>query len=577
MMMRQLPTILLFLCLLLACGGRDGQAAFLLDGAERLMEEAPDSALRLLCQIRHPEHLSGRQQADYALLLTQARDKNYLDSLQSDSLIRLAVDYYRAGSDRAKRGSALYYYAKVLAMQGEEERAMQLYLEAQSALEGTREYKMQGFVQNAIGRLNDDCEMYDMALESYRKAAALYQKAGDTLGVIYIYRNIAWINEARGKNDSVQWYVGQARKMLHGDSSSVVLPSLLQLQGKIEMKRGNYAEAVNCLQFAIRHERNRSSIPYYYMSLGTAYLHLRDYGKAEMCFNHALGSADLFAQSGGYKCLSLLEKQRFAYEKSLVYKEKSDSLWKIAQSEEQRSSLLEMQRRHEVEKMRLKKKIGDQHHLLQLYLAGFAFVGLIVVGILLYWGVKKRFLRVYRARLKEHSVKVCQKIADNERLIGQYICQIEDLQQKELELTAETKEQVGTLKQEIWLLHQENKKMRDESCVAGMKVLKLLREHQLIIKNMTLVEKAHLFEYADLLFDGFVTRLREEYKLKDVNLPLPVLIKLGFSAEELAFLFDCELEAVWKRKQRFKTKLGLDGAVDLDSFLLFYPRKCPAK
>lgn len=108
-MMRQLPTILLSLCLLLACGGRDGQAAFLLDGAEGLMEEAPDSALRLLCQIRHPEHLPGRQQADYALLLTQARDKNYLDSLQSDSLIKLAVDYYRVGSDRAKRGRIITY------------------------------------------------------------------------------------------------------------------------------------------------------------------------------------------------------------------------------------------------------------------------------------------------------------------------------------------------------------------------------------------------------------------------------------------------------------------------------------
>ena len=31
------------------------------------------------------------------LLLTQALDKNYLDNLQSDSLIMIAVEYYKTG------------------------------------------------------------------------------------------------------------------------------------------------------------------------------------------------------------------------------------------------------------------------------------------------------------------------------------------------------------------------------------------------------------------------------------------------------------------------------------------------
>ena len=57
------------------------------------METCPDSALLLLNQIPQSEKLQGKECADYALLLTQARDKNCLDSLQSDSLIKLAVDY----------------------------------------------------------------------------------------------------------------------------------------------------------------------------------------------------------------------------------------------------------------------------------------------------------------------------------------------------------------------------------------------------------------------------------------------------------------------------------------------------
>lgn len=39
------------------------------------METCPDSALLLLNQISQPEKLQGKECADYALLLTQARDK----------------------------------------------------------------------------------------------------------------------------------------------------------------------------------------------------------------------------------------------------------------------------------------------------------------------------------------------------------------------------------------------------------------------------------------------------------------------------------------------------------------------
>lgn len=51
---------------------------------ESCMESRPDSALALLKQIEWPEDLRGKEQADYALLLTQAYDKMYMDSLQSN-------------------------------------------------------------------------------------------------------------------------------------------------------------------------------------------------------------------------------------------------------------------------------------------------------------------------------------------------------------------------------------------------------------------------------------------------------------------------------------------------------------
>lgn len=85
------------------------------------------------------------------MLLTQARDKNYLDSLQSDSLIKIAVDYYK--DDGVKAGKALFYYGKVAALQDNDTLAIQAYLSALAKLEKTEEYKMMALVHQYVGRL----------------------------------------------------------------------------------------------------------------------------------------------------------------------------------------------------------------------------------------------------------------------------------------------------------------------------------------------------------------------------------------------------------------------------------------
>ena len=52
------------------------------------MDLCPDSALNLLKGIPEPEKLWGESQATYALLMTQAMDKNYM-KFSSDSLLEL--------------------------------------------------------------------------------------------------------------------------------------------------------------------------------------------------------------------------------------------------------------------------------------------------------------------------------------------------------------------------------------------------------------------------------------------------------------------------------------------------------
>lgn len=76
--------------------------------AEALIDEHPDSALTTLKSI-NPESVSSRHsRALYALLMTRALDKNYF-TLDSDTLITRAVDYFEGSADRLHQMQSRYY------------------------------------------------------------------------------------------------------------------------------------------------------------------------------------------------------------------------------------------------------------------------------------------------------------------------------------------------------------------------------------------------------------------------------------------------------------------------------------
>lgn len=136
--------------------------------------------------------------------------------MQSDSLIKNAVDYYLEGDDKVKIGKAFLYYGKVLDLQKNEAMAMKAYLDAYAALEKTKEYKMLALIQQYMGSLNSDRKMYDMALNNYRRSIFYSTKTSDTLKIVYSYRNIAWIYEIKQNCDSATWYAKTGISLLKG-------------------------------------------------------------------------------------------------------------------------------------------------------------------------------------------------------------------------------------------------------------------------------------------------------------------------------------------------------------------------
>ena len=133
---------------------------------EKCMDLCPDSALNLLKGIHDPEKLWGESQATYALLMTQAMDKNYM-KFSSDSLIALALNYYTiTQTSPIMYAKALFYHGRVMLELDKEEEALKSFLAAKDVYERTKDHKMLALIAEEVGMINRKQDLYDDALVS---------------------------------------------------------------------------------------------------------------------------------------------------------------------------------------------------------------------------------------------------------------------------------------------------------------------------------------------------------------------------------------------------------------------------
>ena len=103
---RTIALIAILTALLAACTEKTDYNTLLVR-ADSLMNLHPDSALNILESISTESLKTKADRAYYALLLTQARDKNYIVQTD-DSLIRIAVRYYDSMRDNRMQARAYY-------------------------------------------------------------------------------------------------------------------------------------------------------------------------------------------------------------------------------------------------------------------------------------------------------------------------------------------------------------------------------------------------------------------------------------------------------------------------------------
>lgn len=171
--MKRLTYILVFIVLASCSGSIPAVWRDTFDSAERLMQNRPDSALDLICSI-DTAGFTRPARARYALLLSQALDKNYID-LESDSVIRPAVEYYSRRGNATDRARTYYYLARIHTNAGDLESAIRAYVSAEHYANRCDDYNLRGLLYANMGKLYYDQYNLDNALQMYGRSIEAYR------------------------------------------------------------------------------------------------------------------------------------------------------------------------------------------------------------------------------------------------------------------------------------------------------------------------------------------------------------------------------------------------------------------
>lgn len=306
-----------------------------LSQAEGLIWAAPDSALHILESISTSRHLTGKEQADYALLLSLAQYRCYIP-VSSDSLINLAIEYYKDKNDADKKGAAFYVKGCILEEYTKDiPNALLAYKEAEMCIPDMNEKRYVARIYSSLGYINKKSFHFDPAKEYYQKALQANIDGKDTVAYASNLLNLSTLyytlHQADSANRCINTLIDIADSLNDLDLQVKIYNNIANR--KIFEK--NYAEAEKYLIHAIR-----LSSPHFpdKLSLGLAnlYAYTGQKEKADSLFTHLLSCPDLLVRFNSY--LDLLNYFLTSHPKERSYLNHyialTDSIYKENRAEE---------------------------------------------------------------------------------------------------------------------------------------------------------------------------------------------------------------------------------------------------
>lgn len=299
--------------------------------ADSLMETYPDSALSILESITYPQKMPRADRALYALLLTQARHKNYI-ALEDDSLIKTAVDYYGDKKKSLRAAKAHYYWGATYREMGYTSFAVEEYLTAIRLMPVRDEFL--AMIYDNLAECYAKDGLNNVAMEAYRAA---YQILKGERAQVYPLRGIAGVFFSQSEKDSALCYYQQALDCALTMQNSSMIGAIYHDFAMVYNEEKDYIRADQYISKAIL-AMGQDEATNAYLLKAEIMLNLNKLDSASYFFNKNMDYLDINGRAVCYDGMYQVAKRKGQWEAAMknmdAYKVLYDSIQVMADNEE---------------------------------------------------------------------------------------------------------------------------------------------------------------------------------------------------------------------------------------------------
>lgn len=605
--------ILYSILIILGCNGNKTTNKLMpeLEQAEKVMFDHPDSALHLLESMEIPSSQTDKENHALWCLLTSQAQVKLIMKISSDSLIRIAYDYYKPTDNARRKAMSALYMGCINYDLGNIEEAMLYYLEGKTEVEKTDDYKTGYLIMSSLTNLYLFRDFADYALEACMKAYDYAVKDSNnryqltSLGLLA--RCYCITNEFPKAIETYQKTAAKAVEL--GFENNEYYYSIQKEIALVYTNSWKFEKSLEILK----------ALPKMYqpsLLIGTNYLMLNQYDSAYLYLNKDLNTDNVYTKKSIYKALYQLgdtpeyRKYLKTYCDSLLFY--TDSVMSLDKGKE----IIAYKEKYDHQKLiteqqRLKLEKADAQRL--LFIITICLIVVIAVIAYLY---QKRLVRKettirkqseqlqdYMLQLHEYETQLMQNNRYMEELkeqlsgqemnseeLHEYREQIDSLQvensrlsekinslqhhindySSKLDKARREADKFRNLSEENLYLKQRERVLTDY-VVDNDRLVKELREKCRVLETG---EWETLEQMCESTYSNFVSRLQGVCPtLTKQELHLCMLIKLRFNNAQMSEIFGVNTTSVSQKKFRLKKHLsdtlqdGLPDEMTLDRWV----------
>ncbi|MEY8685415.1 hypothetical protein AB9N12_04485 [Bacteroides sp. AN502(2024)] len=592
----------------------------LLSTADSLMSTHPDSALHLLENICLSEIKTPAHRAKYALLLTQAQDKNYI-APTTDSLIRIATEYYDSiDNDIEMQAKAHYYLGRVYQELGNNPATIREFLKAMPLVKQSKDHKLLCMLYGNLGYVYFQQDLLDKADSLYICEEELLKQKTDSAHLATLLVQRADICIIKGKT-----FHGKAEELLNRALSIAkrlnnphikieTLGSLRILYNEMEKPE----KAISCIRRELILQKDTAQSYGTYLSLSDAYLRSNQNDSAVYYAHKSLSSPNFYTKAGACIILEDVARKKGDFAEALRFRDDYEAYMDSTKHIERTKEILAVEKEILLQQNEQKHRSNLSLYLYYIYIGG----GFILI-LIVFFSYKRIKYRQKTQTLKLEQESLLQTIST------QSIQMKKDMENKDAEI-AELKQKCDKYNGDKLKLNQLNSclnellKEKDKICI-GMEdaiaekekaIEQLMQQIQVsdeikhnihLAEQLTNIKKEKSYLFDSLLtsrsaaYKTLITIKQHNYRNPDANEKVPneiwetllseidqlthgfikrltgkherllkedvyfcCLVKIGMKYADIANVFGCTSNATYKRRDAIMKRMNVETPIKFE-------------